>query len=47
MVPKVVGVISRSLKWRSHMVENVGFGTEFGEPRLKNVGLDMCLTLRS
>ena len=29
------------------MLENANHGMEFGNPRLKNVSLDMCLTLRS
>ena len=35
------------MKGRSHTFENAGFEIEFANPRFKNFGLDMCLTLRS
>ena len=35
------------LNGRPRTFKNIGFETEFSKPRLKDVVLDMCLTLRS
>ena len=35
------------LKERPHMFQNVGFKTKIGKRKVKNVGLDMCLSSRS